>query len=371
MPIRDKVDIQRQVLTSMRQLGRRAFVGPVVLGITLQTSAQNPAHAQTIAKNLLDLFARPLEVLGTARKGLIYFDDSQIQGLSVTCHHGNDTPNIFIDARPVGAFVADLRIAHDWVNASDDDHRIDDAMDDAIDNYRKIIREEAHWRQVYGPAYCRILSFDRWRAQEAILKQASLTIRDLATMYLAEPLTDLRDLFASLFARSPLRVRLDELPHVRGTTDAYKASIDAALTAFKRKHSWVLDPLMMPVALEVIVRPPSLQQRDAKHDLDNVVRNYLLPRVLDILKPVSDYAFSKVFEELQEMERKDVIVRDRKLPPKGTRLGVTRYEVWRLPKAKPGESGFVTLGIVDDMAGCDTMISKVDDAVDEWLDSLE
>jgi hypothetical protein len=46
----------------------------------------------------------------------------------------------------------------------------------------------------------------------------------------------------------------------------------------------------VPVALEAMIKPPPSRQ-NGLHDLDNVLRTYLIPRVVDILKPVSHYAY--------------------------------------------------------------------------------
>jgi hypothetical protein len=55
-----------------------------------------------------------------------------------------------------------------------------------------------------------------------------------------------------------------------------------------------------PRAFEVVIRPPPPSRQNALHDLDNVLRNYLIPRVVAILKPISDYAFTLNEKNLKE-----------------------------------------------------------------------
>jgi hypothetical protein len=57
-------------------------------------------------------------------------------------------------------------------------------------------------------------------------------------------------------------------------------------------------------------------------------------------------------------------------PPESTRIGVTRYEAWRLPLAPEGSQGFVCLAIVTDMTGLGGAMSAVEDLTDKWAESL-
>ena len=107
------------------------------------------------------------------------------------------------------------------------------------------------------------------------------------------------------------------------------------------------------------------------HDLDNVVREYLIPNVLEILKPASDYAFT-----LDDDARKSLakLARDSKqnpLPPLSTATGVTRYEAWRLPPADEGSEGYVQMALVNDLTGHGDLFGQIDTIVDRWSDKLE
>jgi hypothetical protein len=94
------------------------------------------------------------------------------------------------------------------------------------------------------------------------------------------------------------------------------------------------------------------------------MRAYLIPRVVDLLKPISHHSFA--FDQLksEKTETSD------EAPPPSTRLGVIRYEAWRLPSADEGSKGFINLAVVLDWTGYGGSISKIDSQISEWEDSL-
>jgi len=161
-----------------------------------------------------------------------------------------------------------------------------------------------------------------------------------------------------LYTSSLLRVCLTELPQNDGQSSAWKREIKAKVEAFRSNWSTLLDPLIIPVALEVVVRPPPPSRQKNIHDLDNVLRTYLIPRVIETLKPLSSYAFTPGN-------------RSREMPPLSTRIGLSRYEAWRLPPAPEGSSGFVSMAVVTDITGYDSVFRRIEKTVDKWVDSLE
>jgi len=116
--------------------------------------------------------------------------------------------------------------------------------------------------------------------------------------------------------------------------------------------------LLVPIALEVVVKPPPPSREPNLHDLDNVLRTYLIPRVVEILNPVSHFAFTfdestigQVAPALLANPRYSRWKANRSMPPASSRAGITRYEVWRLPPAEEGGVGLVSLAVVADMTG--------------------
>jgi hypothetical protein len=122
------------------------------------------------------------------------------------------------------------------------------------------------------------------------------------------------------------------------------------------------------VALEVVVRPNPNTPPAVLHDLDNIVRDYLLPGVVPSFGTVSDHRWTIDFEDLRRRDSKLAAAWGPTLtPPAGTKRGVTRYEAWRLPAAA-GKQGFVSVALVADMDAKGDLMDQVDENVRRWSD---
>src|SRR5262245_53922569 len=120
---------------------RHAFRGPIALEMSLHTSGKTPSHGHTIAKNLLDLLSRPQPGVRTDRRGLLYYDDSQIHGLSVSCLHGQAKPRIDISAMSLGHFLEDLELAVHAGETLNDEAKME-FRDDSIESFRDTLRNK-------------------------------------------------------------------------------------------------------------------------------------------------------------------------------------------------------------------------------------
>jgi hypothetical protein len=78
--------------------------------------------------------------------------------------------------------------------------------------------------------------------------------------------------------------------------------------------------------------------------------------------------------DFDELRRTDPKLADRwgdnPTPPKGTRSGVTRYEAFRLPAAKKGEKGFVSVAIVLDDQLSGDVFRQMDEQIEKWAAKL-
>src|SRR5712664_447172 len=124
----------------------------------------------------------------------------------------------------------------------------------------------------------------------------------------------LLDSWPTVIRQTGLRIQLGELPARTGDSSLFKQRIDAALADFEQRGGWLIRPLV------------------AQHDLDNIVRDYLLPKMVAKFGTVSAHVWTVDFEEMARVAP-DLAQRwgAEPKPPKGTRDGVTGYEVWQLP----------------------------------------
>jgi hypothetical protein len=60
-------------------------------------------------------------------------------------------------------------------------------------------------------------------------------------------------LWEETFFLSPLRIRLSELPQVKGFSSIWEQEIETKLQDFQARLGWLIDPLLVPVALEVVI----------------------------------------------------------------------------------------------------------------------
>jgi hypothetical protein len=381
---RDKDEVQRQLLKWLVDLGRKAYRGPLALRLTFATTVRNPPHIHQITKNLLDLFGKPRSALSTRRKALLYSDDRQIHALAVTCHHGESAPTISVVASPLGSLLADLDLAANSNHGRDRDDcwREDSTLAErAIEEVRDLLTRETTFRQTISDrAFESMLWCARLQAQEQLLERAAVTPADIARIYNI-PATaldiDVAQIWEQVLAFSPLRIHLSELPQIKDASTLWKEEIDRKLRDFKSRLGWLIDPLLVPVALEVLIKPPPPSRYNNITDLDNVLRKYLIPRVVQIVRPVTDIAFTL---DAATLRRGTPALSDNSrsgtrngisTPPASTKAGVIRYEAWRLPPAKEGSKGFVSVALVADIAGYGDTFRRIDDEIDVWRETLE
>jgi hypothetical protein len=376
MSVADRTAFQAAVAEQLTSIKRGTFRGDIALKLDLATASKSPPHAHTIAKNILDLLGNRMTGVDWPRKSLLYADDSQIQALSVLCRHGEDSPNIRIEARPFAAMLGDLELAAEAVRTAEtmQSYYEREREEEWIDTFRDLIRDEERQRHALGDKmYEAYREMVRWSAQRALLGRSGVDIAVLAWMYglpRGIPTEFDKSMWASLVGGSKLRLQVGELPIATGGSSTFRQKVSDEIAAFKKRWDWVISPLVVAVALEVVVRPNPKTPPAVLHDLDNIVRDYLIPGIVPAFGTVSDQRWTIDFAELR--------ARDPKLadawgpnptPPAGTKNGVTRYEVWRLP-AVEDEPGFVSVALVADIDAKGDLMEQMDDHIGEWEKNL-
>lgn len=372
----EEISLQSQILAQMENGKRLAYRGPLVVDMSVDTTVKNPPQAHSIAKNLLDLFSRPRSELGVGRN-LLYRDDEQIHGLSFWCNHGQEEPRIHVSATPLACFRADLAIALEAERKLRRKVRFQDPyeLDAALDHLKDLLQEEVY-REMTGPdTYESMLDYARFDAQEKLLGGTATTLLDLAAMYQVVPRNSymapawekMNRQLVDFFRRHRLRIHLNELPFKPGTSGQYIADVDTQIQKFIQTWRWVLQPLRIPLALQVITRPsPSAGKDPPKNDLDNVVRNYVIPKIVEAFAPPSDIAWTVNLDRLSTenaawwQERRKGIPREPQ---------VRRYEAWRLPV--DGTRGFVSVSLVPDIGDLSGSLMRIDEVIEEWQASRE
>lgn len=404
MPLVDKLALQRAVVESMSVQGRYPFRGQLALDVAFLTSARDPTHMPQLGKNLIDLLAAPLPGLAIGRRGVMYYDDRQIDALSVTCRHngqplnedaepkeagwfGEETrrgPRISLTAVRHSIFVEDLATGAEAERVLGEDDDEVDRSSEAADEYQRMQSEADREELTCGPDWPPIFrELAAQRAQEDVLGRSRFSLAALSLLHGAPPplpgllqrrRSDLRESTRQSLMDAPTRIWLDELPSRPGTSDAFREMVDDRLEAFWRKWQWLFgERLRVPIALEVLIKPPRAAGPDAINDLDNVVRNYLARPLIERLQPPADMAFAYDPEQLQGNDGAipSWLKRVYQRIPRSVRVGLTRYEAWRLRRSPEDfEPGFVSVGLAPDPAGIYTVMNRVDYFVDTWAERL-
>ena len=368
---------QTLVLKKLAAMRKRSFRGDLALRLDLETTSATPPHTHTIAKKLLDLLGhRRSSVVGRGRY-VLYRDDSQVQALAVYCRHGEDSPLIRFEARSMASMREDLQLANEAIREADmsDSSRIneEDRGQESLFELRALIRDERGLRLRWGDAmYSAMVKICQFDAQGAVLRRSMVDISALCAMY---GRTDgkgsrlLADLQTNFLAETPLRLQVGELPVRPGESSAFRERIKREVATFRNRWGWVLEPLLVPVGLEVVIRPDPETPPAVLHDLDNVVGKYLIPQIVPSFGIVSDYRWMIDSEELRTKDPEWAERHARKTPPKGTRGGVYAYQAWRVPAAK-GQPSFVSVALVDaeDYVRSDPF-ALVDSRIEDWITS--
>lgn len=373
MPEAERDKFQEAVAEQLTTLKRATFTGDVALKIDLATTSKNAPQAHTIAKNLLDLLGVRRSNVKWPHRHLLYKDDRQIQALSVSCSHGETSPAISIGARPFGSMLDDLELATEArrsIEMSSDYFYEQDREVDWIKTFRNLIDDETNYRRSLGDdGYDAYRKMVRWYAQCAMLKSSGVTIPVLNWMY-GRPKDILtgfgQERWTSLISASKIRLQVGELPITKGSSDVFKQNVSKEIIAFKNRWDWLINPLVVSVALEVIVRPNPATPSAVLHDLDNIVRDYLLPSIVPKFGTVSDHRWTIDFKELQRTNPE--IAKSwgsNPMPPAGTKSGVTRYEAWRLPPVV-GEPGFVSVALLADVDATGDHMDEIDQSIKAW-----
>lgn len=377
MPDADRDRFQAALSEQMATFSRAPFTGPVALKIDLATTSRNAPQAHTIAKNLLDLLGTRRPGVPGKRRHLLYKDDAQIQVLSVSCRHGEDHPMIHVAGRPLSALLDDLELAAEAIRVDEMENYGEvyrqEQEQEWIDDLRKLKHDEQQQRARLGDElYDAHFKLVRWSAQRAMLGRSGIDLPVLGWMYgrpkAATSVLPPEEL-ARLVGQSKLRLQLGDLPIAPGSSGAFKRRVKEAIAVFKQQWDWIISPLVVAVALEVVVRPNAATPAAVLHDLDNIVRDYVLPSIVPSFGTVTDHRWTIDFAELR---RRDPDLADRWGPnpttPPGTRQGVTRYEAWRLPPAE-GEAGFVSVALVADMDARGGPFDRIDEWARKWADA--
>lgn len=157
------------------------------------------------------------------------------------CRHGEDRPNIGIEARPFAAMLDDLELATKATHAAEtmDAYYEEDRESEWIDTFRDLIRDEAPSPKALGDElYEAYRKMARWSAQRALLGRSGVNIPVLSWVNglpKGIPTGVDKTTWASLIGESKLRLQVGELPIATGGSSAFRQNVADEIAAFKKR----------------------------------------------------------------------------------------------------------------------------------------
>lgn len=126
---------QLSLYNQLKTNKRRAYKSDIALEINLFSNDKTPPNIYKATKNLLDIMGKPINK-NINRKGLLYYDDSQIKYLSVNYMIGTEFSRISIESKPFNNFLADLNLAYECFYYIK--NKKENMPDDAFDFYKDL-----------------------------------------------------------------------------------------------------------------------------------------------------------------------------------------------------------------------------------------
>jgi hypothetical protein len=291
-------------VAQLAEVRQGTLTGPVALDLDFHTSVDQPPHLYHLAKRYLDLLgAAPSQAPAGGRRYLLYRDDRQVRLLHVRVWQPlGEAPDgvpakTGVLARPLRDVVADLELAgvlRDLIDDRDEEspfHMPDVPDVDLTPTFDLRLASGPAERQRWADLNMWLQLHDRSRVQEALLGVtdalvASVLSRSTTLISLNRKSGDSNHLFESIadsdremLLSNVLHIPLPALPTAKGERQAFRVSLREQLKQWTRRWP-VFAPLLVPVKAIVLVVPPPNGK-----DLDNLVRDDVLPAVHEVLAP--------------------------------------------------------------------------------------
>lgn len=388
MKSKEKALLQNDILNQMKKMGRYAFRGDIAVEISIYPTSKTPPHIHTISKRLIDIFWRPVLESSIKRKGLIFADDKQIAYLSIKYNLGTsiDHKGFTASITPFGNFLQDITLAEDILRGNygePPDSINEDVQDDNINNdyYDILENKDKYIRNLGQKTYDSMLLMAKHFSQKQFLENCKLRIMDIYLLYASVGRikhygnsADVKELFRKMseslahwIPNIPIRMKLPRIPINNHETKEYRKLIYEAFVAYKQKFK-LLDPLYIPVALEVIYKPP-LKSINFIKDLDNIMRDFIIPIFHDIYKPPPTFMHAIDLTKIHNNDLKGKYALFLKDFPKSVPYSVSRYEIFKIDRHENDEDdGFLCIGITH---GSYSLWNRVDKAINEWQNDMD
>ncbi|MBL3657437.1 hypothetical protein [Fulvivirga sediminis] len=379
----DKQNFRKAIKERLKESKRRAYRGDLILEIDYYTTKGNPPPLQTLTKNYLDLLHKPMPEIDDL-EGILFKDDSQIKILIANYHlneHGDNEAQIRIKTSTLKSFYEDISLAYriirnDFIdkdysnNYKFVEYLKDEGVDDnakAYSDYNNLLKNQLEIKNTFGEEYflTRELLYKK-EIQEHYLSFNRMNIYDLVHLFQSEFSGNREcknDMFYVELWKSTKNYvflasdffDLGKQPSEDGDSKILKAQVRIKLNEFKKENS-VLFPFLVPLSIMVLFVPP----KKNIIDLDNLARNYIVPFIIEILRPPSSHVKTvnnfSFFEQNLEIHQKF------------NANSLTNYQLIQLPRQDNSpENGEIKFVLTNGNSRYKNVRKTVNDIIRKWV----
>lgn len=377
---------QTDLLAAMKLFGHRGpFTGPLMVDVLFSAGTRNAPEVHTLAKHYLDLFHRPTAGVVIGRSKILFRDDSQIDFLSCGYDNPADKDGIYLRVRPLRDFAEDLDLYHDIENGTLEsgvdlgDLGDGDLEDDtALENYAEFRADKRDFIKRFGQrAYDSFDLLNKRQAQETILSRRQIDLASISFLLrprfhhmrrrpeMREILDSTAQMVRNRFEQPFMSVDFGARPLKEGESEEFHERVRQALVRATTSNP-LLHPLLVPCGVTVLYLPPA---KGLKIDLDNLMRESIMPSVHKILQPPATPLNFLLATQPPQMDKHLLtMIEEYKRAP---RFHVSGYQVICLPRLPSDRANGNVRLILHKGDVWSTTWHKLESVLKEWEEFVE
>jgi Holliday junction resolvase RusA-like endonuclease len=353
----ERKKMQREVVAIMKKIGKKRLSGKIAIDVQVYASKPNLPNIENYMKNLLDILHKPEYLDDSCDAEFLPFgDDKDIAYIHARYAIAGDSPSIFIKIRPFTSFVSDVVMLNKAEKNGNHYH------EDAIDSYNDIIGHEDDYVALLGESgYENLKKLRLGSAQDHFSENSSITPLVIESMSFARrPKNGIEgvdwifrqnEAMMDAIMRHSIRIQLPSIPIRTGDDDSYKdkykREIRTILEEYRSRHSMLLEAIMSPLTVSAYYQRPGTVRAGYK-DLDNIMREYIIPLMNDVFSPPTSYMNLGMGKELAP----------------GSSIGYEVLEIGRSKASSP--EGFIAIGLKMESFG-ESIMQKASDYIDNYV----
>jgi len=375
---------QNELIKQMEIYQRKGpFTGALMVEVQFWAASRNSPEVHKLAKHYLDLLQKPVPGVALKRGRILVRDDAQIEFLSCSYDARVDKDGLRLRARRLSDFFEDLELYTDIANGSvgsgfefEVDPHEEGRQESSIEHYRDFRKSKRAYAARFGADTADKMELI-WKrdAQEAALSIHRVELRNLASLLrpryarlrkhpgMESILRATSRMVRSVYEHSFMSVDFGARAVKEGESKEFRERVRQGLLKAKARTP-LLSPLLAPCGVTVLYLPP---RNASRIDLDNLVRESIIPAVHEILQPPAtprDFLLQVNPGEI-DPHLAEMLERYKRAP----KFHVTGYQVLCLPRTpEDPENGNVRLILHGGDFG-QTTWELLDSALTEWEDS--